>query len=171
MKICHPAGKQTSVLTAKMRVAAVRGHGLILRKSGWRLSLYRAGRLKWFHSTANREGTVIPAHPTILHTTSRPVRSLKGAEAMKKKKKPNPKSIPVTKADLERAKKQATHEACEMAWAIMFSVLRDKEGLEYTDLRRIWTGVCDLSESITNGYATIPDLKHVLKLEIGAELV
>lgn len=88
----------------------------------------------------------------------------------KKTKKQNPKNIPVTMADLSRAKKQATHEACEMAWAIMFSVLRDKEGMEYTDLRRIWSEVNALSESITKGYATIPDLKHVLKLEIGAEL-
>ena len=73
-------------------------------------------------------------------------------------------------ADVERAKKQATHEACEMAWAIMFSVLSDKEGMECDDLRRIWSEVCDLSDSITNGYATIPNLKNVLKLEQGAEL-
>lgn len=89
---------------------------------------------------------------------------------MKKKKKPNPKNIPVTKADLERAKKQATHEAAEFAWAIIFTVLSDKEGMEYDDLRRIWSEVNDLSESIENGYATIPDLKNVLKLEVGAEL-
>ena len=87
-----------------------------------------------------------------------------------KKKKPNPNRVPATMADVERAKKQATHEACEMAWAIMFSVLSDKEGMECDDLRRIWSEVCDLSDSITNGYATIPDLKNVLKLEKGAEL-
>lgn len=97
---------------------------------------------------------------------------MKGAEAvsMKKKKKPNPNKLPVTQADLNRAKKQAVHEALEFAWAVIFSVLSDKEGMEYEDLRRIWSEVEDLSESITKGYATIPDLKRVLKLEKRAEL-
>lgn len=90
--------------------------------------------------------------------------------SMKKKRKPNPNKHPATQADLNRARKQATHEAIEFAWAIIFSVLSDKEGMEYADLRRIWTEVNDLSESITKGYATIPDLKRVLKLEKGAEL-
>ena len=97
---------------------------------------------------------------------------MKGAEAVSKKKskKPNPNKIPVTKADLERARKQATHEAVEFAWAIIFSVLADKEGMEYEDLQRIWAEVNALSKSVSDGYATIPDLKLVLKLEKGAEL-
>lgn len=97
---------------------------------------------------------------------------MKGAEAVskKKKRKPNPNKHPATQADLNRARKQATHEAIEFAWAIIFSVLSDKEGMEYADLRRIWTEVNDLSESISKGYVTIPDLKQVLKLEKGAEL-
>lgn len=78
MTICRPQGKQTSVLTAKMRVAAALGRVGTTTKAGLLLSLYRAGRLKWFRSTANGEGTAIPAHHTILHTTSQPVRSLKG---------------------------------------------------------------------------------------------
>lgn len=90
--------------------------------------------------------------------------------SMKKKRKPNPNKHPATQADLNRARKQATHEAIEFAWAIIFSVLSDKEGMEYADLRRIWTEVNDLSESISKGYASIPDLKRVLKLEKGAEL-
>lgn len=88
----------------------------------------------------------------------------------KKKKKPNPNKIPVTKADLNRAQLRAEHEAAEFAWAIIFSVLRDKEGMGYEDLQRIWSEVCDLSDSIAKGYATIPDLKQVLKQEKGAEL-
>lgn len=82
-----------------------------------------------------------------------------------KKPKKNPRKRPATMADVERAKLQATHNACEAAWAIMFTVLRDKEGMEPEDLHRIWDEVCDLSNSIAAGYVTLPDLKNVLKKE------
>lgn len=86
-----------------------------------------------------------------------------------KKRKKNPNKKPATKADVERAKLQGTHKGIEAAWAIMFTVLRDKEGMEYEDLRRIWDEVGELSDSIKAGYVTLPDLKHVLKKE--AEVV
>lgn len=85
-------------------------------------------------------------------------------------KKTNPRNIPVTMADLNRAKKQATRDAIEFAWAIIFTVLRDKEEMEAEDLKRIWSEVNDVSESFAKGYVTIADLKRVLKEEIGAEL-
>ena len=66
-------------------------------------------------------------------------------------------------ADVERAKKQGTREAIEFAWAVMFTVLRDKEGKETEDLRRIWEEVNDVCESYSKGYVTIADLKKVLK--------
>ena len=87
-----------------------------------------------------------------------------------KKRKPNPNKRPATMADVERAKKQGTREAIEFAWAVMFTVLRDKEGKETEDLRRIWEEVNDVCESYSKGYVTIADLKKVLKDEIGAEL-
>lgn len=91
---------------------------------------------------------------------------------MSKNKKPkkNPNKRPATMADVERAKKQGTREAIEFAWAVMFTVLRDKEGKETEDLRRIWEEVNDVCESYSKGYVTIADLKKVLKDEIGAEL-
>jgi len=87
-----------------------------------------------------------------------------------KKPKKNPNKRPATMADVERAKKQGTREAIEFAWAVMFTVLRDKEGKETEDLRRIWEEVNDVCESYSKGYVTIADLKKVLKDEIGAEL-
>ena len=89
---------------------------------------------------------------------------------MKKKKKPNPRNIPVSMADLERAKKQAVSEAIDTAWAIIFTVLRDKEGHSGEDLQRIWNEVNDLSDSIRKDYVTVPDLKNVLKQEEGCVL-
>ena len=72
-------------------------------------------------------------------------------------------------ADVERAKKQGVRDAIEFAWAIIFTALRDKEGMELEDLRRIWQEVNDVAESFSKGYITISDLKKVLKEEIGAE--
>ena len=89
---------------------------------------------------------------------------------MSKKKKVNPNRIPVTRADLKRAKDEATNAAIEAAWAILFTVLRDKEGYDVDGLKRVWQEVDDLSDSIAQGYVNVADLKDALKQEIGARL-
>lgn len=45
---------------------------------------------------------------------------------MGKTKKVNPNKRPATQADIRKAKREATSEAINFAWAIMFTVLRDK---------------------------------------------
>lgn len=52
---------------------------------------------------------------------------------MAKKKKVNPYRIPATQGDIEKAKRDATNTAVASTWAIMFSVLRDKEGYDKID--------------------------------------
>jgi hypothetical protein len=89
----------------------------------------------------------------------------------KKKKRTNPNRIPVTKADLDRAKQQATDESIDHAWAIFFSVLRDKEGFTTEDLQRLWGEITYLSDSIVAGRVNIADLKHTLKEEDGIRLL
>ncbi len=86
---------------------------------------------------------------------------------MAKKKKVNPTKQPVTQADLKKAKNAAVSEAIETAWAIFFTVLRDKEGHKTEDLQRIWGHINDLSDSIVQGYVNVADLKNVLKQEEG----
>lgn len=86
---------------------------------------------------------------------------------MTKKKKVNPRKKPVTQADLNKAKNAAISEAIEMAWSIMFTVLRDKEGFTTEDLQRTWGEVNNLSDSIVQGYVNVADLKNVLKQEEG----
>ena len=88
-----------------------------------------------------------------------------------KKKKVNPKRQPVTMADVKRAKDVSMREATMTAWAIMFTVLRDKEGHTLEDLKRIWQEVDDLSDSIVQGYCTVSDLRVILKEEEGANIV
>lgn len=88
-----------------------------------------------------------------------------------RKKKTDPRRIPCSKADVERAKKDATGEAVSYAWAIMFTVLRDKFGYGPVRLNRIWDEVNKLSDSIIRGYVNVNDLIRTLKDEAGIVLV
>ena len=90
---------------------------------------------------------------------------------MAKQKKVNPNRIPVSKADINKAKNKATDEAIERAWSIFFTVLRDKEGYDLEGLQRVWNHVMNLSDSVVKGYATIADLKYILKTEEGVNLI
>ena len=78
-------------------------------------------------------------------------------------KKINPQRRPATQADVKKAKKQARDQAIRIAWAIMFTCLRDKEGWGKKRLRRLWNEVEDLSDSIGKGYVSIADLLKVLE--------
>ena len=82
---------------------------------------------------------------------------------MAKKKKVNPYRIPATQGDIEKAKRDATNTAAASTWAIMFSVLRDKEGYDYDRLRRIWDETNYLADSIARKYVKIDDLIEELR--------
>lgn len=88
-----------------------------------------------------------------------------------KRKKVNPNRIPVSKADLAKAKREAVDESVMIAWSIMFTVLQDKEGFDSEALHRVWNEINELSESIEKGYVTITDLRHILKEESGAVML
>lgn len=82
---------------------------------------------------------------------------------MAKKKKVNPYRIPATQGDIEKAKRDATNTAVASTWAIMFSVLQDKEGYDYDRLRRIWDETNYLADSIARKYVKIDDLIEELR--------
>lgn len=84
-------------------------------------------------------------------------------------KKINPRRVPVTLYDLERAKKEAMTEAVIAAYTIMFSVLLDKHAAPIVELQQLWDEVEELSDSIQKGYVNISDLRHALKEEAGIE--
>ena len=86
------------------------------------------------------------------------------------KKKVNPRRRPATQADVQRAKQKGQEEAVKLAWSILFTVLRDKEGYDLEGLQRVWKEVDDLSDSIAKGYCTVTDLRDVLKQGIGANI-
>lgn len=84
--------------------------------------------------------------------------------------KKNPNKVTITKAQAEKMKKQAFAEAVDSALAMFLTVLYDKEGMSREDIQRIGRGVQALAESVTQGYVSISDLKHVLKTEYDIEL-
>ena len=83
--------------------------------------------------------------------------------------KTNPRRRPATMADVERAKQEAFKEAVSYAIAIIFTALKDKGNMNNEELLRIWDAVNELSDSITRGYVSISDLRHVLLVEYGIE--
>lgn len=86
---------------------------------------------------------------------------------MAKRKRVNPSRVPVTLADIKKAKIEAQNTAVTFAWAILFSVLRDKEGWGRKRLSRLWDEVNDLSDSVSKGYVSIYDLMKTLEEEAG----
>ena len=83
------------------------------------------------------------------------------------KKKTNPRRRPASMADVERARTAATVDATRSCWSILFTVLRDKEGMVVEDLRRIWEETEELSDSVIRGYCSVADLRDTLRREAG----
>ena len=86
------------------------------------------------------------------------------------KKKVNPRRRPATQADVRKAKKEAQTLAIDACWAILLSVMRDKEGYGQKRLRRLWDEVNYLSESVSSGRVNIRDLAETLRDEAGITL-
>lgn len=86
------------------------------------------------------------------------------------RKKINPRRRPASQADVQRAKADAMDDAVTVAWAILFTVLRDKESFGNDALRRVWDEVNYLSESINRGFVNVNDLRRALEDEAGIVL-
>lgn len=86
---------------------------------------------------------------------------------MRKKKKTNPRRLPVSQADLLKAKKEAVNQAITSAFAMVFMALRDKEDYSNEDLQRIWNNVNDIAECVTTGRIDVKDCLKTLEDEAG----
>lgn len=76
----------------------------------------------------------------------------------------------MNQADVNRAEKAARKDAVDYAFAIMFTVLRDKFDFDLDQLIRLWRCVNDLSDSISKGYVKVQDLLRTLDDEAGIVL-
>ena len=85
---------------------------------------------------------------------------------MAKKPRVNPNRIPVSQADINRARQ----DNISIAWAIIFTVLVDKEGFTPDDIARVWQETEDLADSLVKGYVNINDLQRTLEEEYNIQL-
>ena len=86
----------------------------------------------------------------------------------RKRKRTPPSRQTATMKDLNSARNKAKDDAVKFAWAVMFTVMRDKHGWgSRVRLPRWWTEVNDLSESIVKGYVKVEDLIKTLEEESG----
>lgn len=83
------------------------------------------------------------------------------------RKKKNPYAIPATLGDIEKLKKQMAVEATKYVFAIVFTVLADKENMSPDDMKRIYDEANDLSDSINKGYVKLSDLLDTMQTEYG----
>ena len=82
------------------------------------------------------------------------------------KPKTNPKKIPRTQADVDRAYEKGILDGSDCACVIMMSALLDKlNAAEY--LPDIWEAFGKLCEEIKEGRVSLPDLRRVLREEYG----
>ena len=83
------------------------------------------------------------------------------------KKKTNPRNKPVTRADKQRAKQRITDEILEREWAILFTVLRDKEGFGIKRLRRLWEETERLCTETLKNPLNIEAIMQRLETDVG----
>lgn len=87
-----------------------------------------------------------------------------------KKKKTPLRCIPVSMADLNRAKDEAADRGTKVALVVLLSVLLDKEGYDAERLQRVFNYAMSRSEDIAKKRASIQDWVTVLRDEYGVML-
>ena len=81
----------------------------------------------------------------------------------------NPKNIPKTQADVDRAWKRGVDDGVHNAMALFFNVMLDKfdGGGIIVD---IWKETIKLSDEVSEGRVKIPEIVRMLREEYGIEL-
>lgn len=86
-------------------------------------------------------------------------------------KKTNPRKIPRTQADVDRAYERGKEEGSKSAIIIMMYAMKDKFGATDEQLRDFFDAITYTVDSINKGYITENDLKNVIKQDYGLQFV
>ena len=86
-------------------------------------------------------------------------------------KTPNPRNIPRTQADVDKAYKRGMNDGLQGASTIMLYTLKDKFGSEDTDLKEFADAFNYTVDGINKGYISEADLRGVIKDEYGTTVV
>lgn len=79
-------------------------------------------------------------------------------------KKTNPRNIPRTQEDVDRAYARGLKEGCDQSTVIIMSVLLDKFSFEEQSTE-LWSHIAKLSEEVLEGRVSVADLRTVLREE------
>lgn len=85
-------------------------------------------------------------------------------------KKTNPRKIPRTQADVERAENQGRMFGAEFMANMTLWILIDKHGAPDEDVMQFRDEIMDLCDSINRGYVSYPDIRRALREEHGLEV-
>lgn len=83
--------------------------------------------------------------------------------------KTNPKKIPRTQADVDRAWEKGVLDGVSNACAIFLTVLADKHGME-DKIPEVWEDIRKLSEEVREKRVTVADLRRTLLDEYGIKV-
>lgn len=85
----------------------------------------------------------------------------------KRNKKPNPKKIPCTMDDVNKAQRLGQAQGCDLAFTIFFTALLDKGIVDRENLTEVWAATCYVADSIKEGYVNIYEQQKMLEEEYG----
>lgn len=88
----------------------------------------------------------------------------------KMKSKINPRKIPATQSDVDKAFQKGINEGVKHSIAIFLTVLLDKFDATQDDLKQVWKHIINLSDSVEKGYVKVSDLEKVLNEEYEIEI-
>lgn len=77
----------------------------------------------------------------------------------------NPRKIPRTQADVEKAYRRGEVDGTRAAMTILLYVLKDKFGSSDEDILQLTEAFRSATESIAGGYVSVADLRRVVKDE------
>lgn len=83
--------------------------------------------------------------------------------------KTNPKKIPRSQADVDRAWEKGVLDGVSNACAIFLTVLVDKHGME-DKIPEVWADIRKLSEEVREKRVTVADLRRTLLDEYGIKV-
>ena len=86
-------------------------------------------------------------------------------------KRTNPKKIPRTQADVDRAQEQGRLDGREFMATLTLWILLDRHDAPDEDVQVLNEEIKYLMDSITKGYVSYPDIRRAMKEEHDTEVV
>lgn len=81
--------------------------------------------------------------------------------------KTNPKKVPKTQADVDKARKLGQAQGVDLSMTIFFTALLDKAIIEPEEVKQVWDACLYVSDSIVKGYVNVYEQQKILKEEYG----